>query len=106
MKSYNVGDSVRAWGTFKAASWTVTSGVPSATYALADPTTITLTVRTPSGTSTSYTYAAGTVLKHSTGVYYKEISLTERGVWLLSWIGTGGVIAAEDTAVQVESRET
>lgn len=106
MNSYNIGTTVRVWGTFKAATWTVTSGVPSASYALTDPNTISLTVRTPSGTSTTYTYAASTVSKHSTGVYYRDVAVAEAGVYLLTWVSTGAVVAAFDWAFQVETRET
>lgn len=106
MNSYNISTPVRVWGVFKAPTWTVTAGVPSVAYALTDPTTITLTVRTPSGTSTSYTYGAGTVSKHSTGVFYKEVTVSEGGVYLCSWVVTGAVAAGVDWAFQVETRET
>ena len=106
MKPYHVGDNVRIWGTFKAASWSVTAGVPSAAYALADPTTVTLTVRTPSGVSTSYTYALSEVTRHGLGVFYKELALAESGTYRYKWASTGAVVAATDGAFRVEIQET
>ena len=46
---HDVGDTLRAYGSFRVATFTVTAGVPSATYALADPSTVTLLVRTAGG---------------------------------------------------------
>jgi hypothetical protein len=54
-----------------------------------DPSTVTLTVTPPSGTATSYTYAASEITKVGTGQYRKDIACTEDGVWLYLWIGTG-----------------
>jgi molybdopterin-guanine dinucleotide biosynthesis protein len=73
-------------------------------YALADPTTITLTVVSPSGTSTSYTYAGATVTKSATGVYYKDLTPDAAGEWLYRWTGTGTVAAAEEQSLFVRAR--
>jgi hypothetical protein len=54
-----------------------------------DPTTITLAVTDPSGTTDTYTYAGGTVSKSATGVYYKDTAVDEDGVWEYVWTGTG-----------------
>jgi len=54
-----------------------------------DPTAITLTVTTPSGTATTYTYSLGEITRTGTGVYTKDIACTEAGVWLYLWVGTG-----------------
>jgi hypothetical protein len=72
-----------------------------------DPTTITLTVTTPSGTATSYTYAASEITRTSAGVYTKDVACTEAGTWLYLWVGTGtasdavaGTWTVFDTALQ------
>jgi hypothetical protein len=57
------------------------SGTPTA------PSSVTLTVTSPSGTATPYT--GGDLTNPSTGVYTKDIPCTEAGVWTYTWIGTG-----------------
>lgn len=59
-----------------------------------DPTTISLTVTTPSQSSTTYTYAASQITRTGTGAYYKNVTCNEAGTWTYKWVGTG---AAEDT---------
>lgn len=56
----------------------------------ADPTTVSLVVTDPDGTTNTYTYPA-TITKDSTGVYHKDVdcSSTQRGIWQAVWIGTG-----------------
>lgn len=54
-----------------------------------DPTTVSLTVTTPAGVATTYTYAAAQITRTSAGLYTKDISCTEDGVWLYLWAGTG-----------------
>lgn len=54
-----------------------------------DPTTVALTVTTPAGVATTYTYALAEITKSGTGVYTKDIACTEAGVWLYLWVGTG-----------------
>jgi hypothetical protein len=61
-----------------------------------DPTTVTLTITTPSQVSTPYTYAASQITKSSTGVYTKDIACTEAGEWTFEWVGTGA--ASDDEA--------
>lgn len=103
---FDVGDTVRAWGVFKAATFTVTAGVPAPAYALADPTTVTLLVQEPDGTQTPYTYGGGGVSKHSTGVFYRDLPLTAAGTWRLRWAGTGAAAAAEETLFLVREQAT
>lgn len=57
--------------------------------AATDPTTVTLTVTSPSGTATVYTYAASEITKSSTGVYTKDVVCSEAGDWSYLWEGTG-----------------
>lgn len=58
---------------------------------LTDPTTVSLTIVDPDGTSTTYTYAAAQITRTSTGAYTKDIdcSSTQRGIWQAVWVGTG-----------------
>ena len=106
MAVYDVGDTVRVWGTFKAATFTVTSGVPSATYALTDPTATSLLVIEPDGTRTTYTYAGGGVTKHSSGVFYRDIALDASGEWTIRWAGTGAAAATDETMIKAKATRT
>lgn len=106
MTAFDVGDTVRSWGVFKAATHSVSAGVPSATYALTDPTTVSLLVVEPDGTRTTYTYAGGGATKHSTGVFYRDIALTLPGEYLLRWVGTGAAAATTETVVRAMSTRT
>ena len=78
---------------------------PTCTFTVSDvntdPTTISLTVREPDGTTTTYTYAGATITKTSTGVYTKNITLAKRGVWLFQWAGTGACQASAEGTVTV-----
>lgn len=59
-----------------------------------DPSTVTLAVTDPSGNVTTYTYAASQVTKSSTGVYYRNVTVDEDGVWEFNWTATGAVADA------------
>ena len=98
---HDVGDTLRAYGSFRVATFTVTAGVPSATYALADPSTVTLLVETPAGVQTTYTYAGGTVTKDSVGVYYRDVPMTASGQWIFRWTGTGVCVAGVEYTAMV-----
>jgi len=100
---YDVGETVRAWATFRAATFSVAAGVPSATYALTDPTTVSLVVTEPDGTRTTYTYAGGGVTRHSSGVFYRDISLASAGEWALRWAGTGAAAATEESMLKARA---
>lgn len=82
--SYDIGDLVRVTGTFTVGG--------TAT----DPTTITLKVMNPAGTTTTYTYALSQVTKSATGIYYKDVSPDTRGVWMYEWTGTGTCQAVDE----------
>jgi len=69
-----------------------------------DPTTISLTVTDPTGTATTYTYAASQITKTGTGVYTKDIACSIDGTWTFEWTGTGAV--ADVTAGTWEVHET
>lgn len=66
-----------------------------------DPTTISLFVRAPDGTTNTYTYGGGTVTKDSVGDFSKQISLSQRGIWYYQWTGTGTCLASAAGTVTV-----
>jgi hypothetical protein len=60
----------------------------------ADPTTITVIYRTPSGTPGSSTYASSGVggwTRTAPGVYAYDLPVTESGTWVYAFEGTGTV---------------
>lgn len=87
--TYNIGDLLRLKATF-----TDIAGVE------ADPTAITLKVKAPSGTVTTYTYP-GTVVRQSTGVYYYDFPVTASGTHFYNWAGTGAYTAADEASFVV-----
>ncbi len=70
-----------------------------------DPTTVTLKVKSPAGTVTTYTYAAGEITKDSTGNYSKTITPTVSGAWYYWWAGTGACIATAQGGFYVRDSE-
>lgn len=87
---YQPGDTVRLSTTF------LVAGVAT------DPTEVTLTVRNPAGTSTTYTYTLTEVTKDSTGVYHKDLTVATAGVWEWKWEGTGAAAGIDEGAFTVE----
>lgn len=66
----------------------------SLTGVLADPTTVTLVVEGPAGTTT-YTYLANAeITKSATGIYVGRFPLLYVGTWAYKWRGTGAIIGA------------
>ena len=86
MNEYDIGDSVRTSTEFKVAS------------VLTDPTVITLKVKTPTGTISTYIYNSGdgVIIRDSAGVYRADIVVTAAGTWTYKWIGTGAAAAVEE----------
>lgn len=69
-------------------TFTVTSGgVTTST----DPTTVTVVVTDPTGTATTYTYAAGQINRSGAGVYFINVTCPIAGEWSYTWTGTGTV---------------
>lgn len=87
---YQIGDVLRLKATF-----TDIDG------AVADPTTVTITVLAPSGTETEKTYGAAQVTRVSTGVYYYDFSVTESGKHYFNWSAGGAYVASDQGAFQV-----
>lgn len=89
--SYNIGDLIRIQGTFKDISGTVV-----------DPTNITLKVKVPAGTVSTY-YYPGTITRTSTGVYYFDFAITASGTHYYNWAGTGAYTVADESSFEVVS---
>lgn len=87
--TYDKNDLIRLTGTFTVSS------------VATDPTTISLAVKGPSGTTDTYTYALGQVTKSATGIYYKDVTLDECGIWRYKWSGTGACQAVGEGWLEV-----
>lgn len=91
MDRFVAGDVITLTNTFKVSG--------SAT----DPTTVTLTVYAPDGSSTAYTYAAAQITKSATGVYTKNITADAAGIWRYKWEGTGTAADVQDGSFTVSA---
>lgn len=86
---YIIGNRVRM-----SAAFTTAAG------AAVDPTTVTLTVRPPSGAASTPSPA-----KDSTGNYHADVTPDLVGDWRYRWIGSGALVAAgEGEFLVTESR--
>jgi hypothetical protein len=74
-------------------------------WELADPTTVTLKVLAPDGTTASYTYALGQILKAGQGDYYYDTTFTAEGDYARRWEGTGACIAVDEGRFRVLNSE-
>lgn len=54
-----------------------------------DPSLVSLSVTTPAGVTTTYTYAAAQITRTSAGLYTKTITVSAAGAWRYVWTGTG-----------------
>lgn len=93
VNTYDKQDSVRLKVTFKVDSVNI------------DPTTVTLRVKDSEGVTSVYTYSGASVTKESTGVYYKDITVTTDGVWYYRFEGTGACQAASEHKFVVRKSE-
>lgn len=93
--AYDIADSVRVTAEFRN-----NSGV------LTDPTTVTLKVKTPEGTITTYVYNSGSeIVKSATGIYYSDIDITRVGTHHYRWVGTGTIKAAGESRFTIKHTE-
>lgn len=74
--------------------WDISDTVPiraefKVATTLTDPTTVTLYITHPSGTTDTYTYALAEITKDSTGIYSKQIVVDASGEWNARYVGTG-----------------
>jgi hypothetical protein len=93
INTYDKGDTIRLWAYFKVNS------------VYTDPTAVTLRVKNAAGTVSVYTYALAEITKSSTGIYYKDVSLTDDGIWYYRFEGTGTVAAAGEYQFEVRRSE-
>lgn len=91
MPIFVVGDSPTLTNTFSVA------GVPT------DPTTVSLAVTNPAGTTTTYTYALAQITRDSAGVYSKQITVDSAGDWYYVWTGTGAAADVQDGVFYVRA---
>ena len=70
--------------------------------ALTDPTTVLLTVKSPAGVKTNYTYALSEITRDSIGVYHKDVAASQSGSWYYEWEGTGPVQVVERRQFEVQ----
>lgn len=88
---YDIGDQIRIGYTFKNSSGMA-----------ADPTTITLWLKTPAGAETSHVYLTdGNLIRDATGVYHYDLTFAESGTYCWRWAGTGAVVCAEEGQLPV-----
>jgi hypothetical protein len=90
MAAYYRDTEVEAKGTFRDADGN-----------LVDPTEVTLYVKNPAGALSTYTYGAAEVTRESLGVFTKAVTLDASGVWYYRYKGTGSVVVARWTRVDV-----
>ena len=70
-----------------------------------DPTTVSLKVRKPSASTTTYTYPA-TITKDSVGRYHMDTTPAagEQGRWFYKWIGTGTAAVEGERSFRVREQ--
>lgn len=93
--TYDVGDLVRVSAVFANSAGTAI-----------DPTVVTLQVKVPAGTTTTYTYLTDVALvKDSPGHYHVDVNVTASGEWWYRWASTGTGQAAEESAFTVRMEQ-
>lgn len=76
-----------------------------------DPDTLTLTIRTPAGVSTTYTYGASAIVRDSEGAYSYEITFLESGAYTYEWQSTnptqvqGAIIEVQPSPLDVPAED-
>ncbi len=66
---------------------TLTASIAVADVAT-DPATLTLTILTPAGVSTTYTYGASAIVRDAAGEYSYELTFTQSGPYTYEWRST------------------
>ncbi len=90
--SYDAGDSVRVFATFKSTGGTV-----------ADPTVVRLRYRKPGSTTTVLTYStsSASITRSSTGAYHADLTVDTAGQWIYQWDSSGAVRASFEKTFRV-----
>lgn len=81
------------------------SAFRNAAGAFADPTEVTYTVKSPAGSTTTYTYSGATVTKIETGKYRVYITPTVSGEWFWRAAATGDVVDVVEGSFRVAASE-
>src|SRR5678816_4032854 len=89
---YEIGDAARLRASFRDAN-----NLP------ADPTTVELIVQAPNNTQTTYTYDNLEIQRESIGEYFYDLLISQVGVYLYRYTGTGAVQAVEEGQITVQS---
>src|SRR5262245_57694681 len=91
-EQFDVGDFIRATCRFR-----------DGDHELADPSTISIQLRAPSGTVTTLSYdGVNALTRESLGIYHYDFTTTESGRCRLKWIGEGDVTAVFNGHFYVE----
>ena len=70
-----------------------------------NPTTVSVTVLKPNGTSATYEYGTDEeVVREATGIYYIDVSVDQSGRWRYRWESTGTGQAAEEGTFRVKTQ--
>ena len=93
VNTYDKGDGIRLQATFTVSSVNT------------DPTTITMRVKDADNVVTVYTHALVEITNPAVGIYYKDIEVTNDGVWYYRFEGTGAVQAAGEYSFIVRTSE-
>lgn len=70
-----------------------------------DPSTVSLTYRTPDGVETVLTYANNQIIRDAVGNYHVVLTAAQAGSTTYVWTGTGTVIAAISGSFFVRRQE-
>jgi hypothetical protein len=89
MSTYLVGQPVIVEGKF------LLAGLPR------DPTLVTFTTLTPSGTATTLTHPDDALVRIDEGLYDAHVLATEAGTWYFRWEAVGVVDAVGEVSVTV-----
>jgi hypothetical protein len=89
---HDLGDLVRVAAEFKDAD----------TGTLINPDTVNVSIKTPAGHLTTYTYGTDAeVVRDSTGLYHLDVDADTSGTWYYRWFSTGSGQAAEEKRFDV-----
>lgn len=71
-----------------------------------DPTTVSVSIKDPSGAVTTYHYGqGGKITRAEEGVYYTDVSFDAPGDWYVRWHSTGTGQAAEERSFSVRQAQ-
>ena len=68
-----------------------------------DPATVSLIVTAPDGTQTTYAYADTEIEKDGTGLYHRDETAGDPGLWRWRWVGTGAAAGPDEGSFYVET---